>query len=189
MKPLGKLNLKRGFIGNINNEFEIKMKTLPSNDCLPNTTEKNNSSNISSDLNSPPVEGYPIGRGGSRNSKNYFALPYNPNLRDRAKALRKAGNLPEVILWNSLKKKKFKNLDFDRQKIIGNYIVDFYCPNCNIVIEVDGSSHDFQFDYDQERDAFLQSLGLNVIHIQAKDILQNLDGVMMTLEDDERFTR
>jgi very-short-patch-repair endonuclease len=99
-----------------------------------------------------------------RNTENYTALPYNPKLRDRAKKLRKSGNLSEVLLWNQLKNMKFKGYDFDRHKIIGNYIVDFFCTNCNTVIEIDGSSHDDKIEYDTERDAYLIGLGLSVIH-------------------------
>ena len=57
-----------------------------------------------------------------RETENYFSLPFNPSLRERARALRKAGNLCEVLLWQQLNQRKFKGLDFDRQKIIGNYI-------------------------------------------------------------------
>lgn len=127
-------------------------------------------------VNSPPPEG--AGGGQKRNSKNYFALPYNKNLKEKARELRKAGNLPEVLFWNQVKNKQFKGLDFDRQKIIGNYIVDFYCPNCNVVIEIDGSSHDDKVEYDAERDAYLESLGLTVIHIPVADVMKNLNGVM-----------
>ncbi|MGQ4006258.1 DUF559 domain-containing protein [Francisellaceae bacterium CB300] len=87
-------------------------------------------------------------------------LPYNPKLKQRAKELRKAGNLSEVLLWNRLKRKQFLKLDFDRQKIIGNYIVDFYCPNLGVVIEIDGSSHDNKEGYDRIRDEYLKGLGL-----------------------------
>jgi len=116
-----------------------------------------------------------------RNTKAYFELPYNPNLRDRAKELRKAGNLCEVLLWKQLHKKKFKGYDFDRQKIIGNYIVDFYCLDCNVVIEIDGSSHDYTGEHDEVRDRYLEGLGLTVIHIPAKEILRNLSGVIELL--------
>jgi very-short-patch-repair endonuclease len=132
--------------------------------------------------NSPPLEGCPKD-GVVRNSQNYFNLPYNPNLKEKARKLRKAGNLPEVLFWNRVKNKQFKGFDFDRQKIVGNYIVDFFCTNCNVVIEIDGSSHDDKADYDVERDAFLQSLGLTVIHIPVKDVMSNLDGVMQMLFD------
>ena len=108
-------------------------------------------------------------------------LPFNPKLKERAKELRKAGNLPEVLFWERVHKNKFKGFDFDRQKIIGNYIVDFFCPNRNLVIEIDGSSHNDKQEYDETRDEYLKSLGLSVIHIPAKEILQNLNGVMKML--------
>jgi len=113
-----------------------------------------------------------------RNRKSYMQLPYNPALKERAKELRKSGNLPEVLIWQQLHRKKFKGYDFDRQKIIGNYIVDFLCLDCNVVIEIDGISHDGKVEYDAKRDVFLESLGLVVIHILAKDVLRNLTGVM-----------
>ncbi len=117
----------------------------------------------------------------TRNTLNYKSLPFNHKLQDRAKELRKAGNLAEVVFWNQVKSKKFKNYDFDRQKIIGNYIVDFYCTNCNVIIEIDGSSHNDKQEYDTERDLYLESLGLTVIHILDTDVLNNLDSVMEML--------
>jgi very-short-patch-repair endonuclease len=126
------------------------------------------------------VSAHKGGRGG-RNTKNYMNLPYNPNLKERAKKLRQAGNLSEVLFWNQVKNKQFKGFDFDRQKIVGNYIVDFYCSNCNVVIEIDGSSHDNKQEYDKARDSFLQSLGLTVIHIPVIDVMKNMGGVMEML--------
>ena len=76
-----------------------------------------------------------------RDFLKYAELPFNPALKERAKELRKAGNLAEALLWKELKSKKFHNLDFYRQKIIGNYIVDFLNANYGIVIEIDGGSH------------------------------------------------
>ncbi|PWJ58742.1 uncharacterized protein DUF559 [Dyadobacter jejuensis] len=113
-----------------------------------------------------------------RNSKNYFSLPFNPKLKARAKELRQAGNLPEVLFWNQVKNKQFKSFDFDRQKIIGNYIVDFYCSNCQVVIEIDGSQHSDQAEYDENRDQYLNSLGLTVIRIPASEVLYRMKGVM-----------
>lgn len=131
--------------------------------------------------NSPPPEEKQSKTDGlvnSRNSRNYFQLPYNPKLKEKARELRKAGNLSEVLFWNKVKNKQFKGFDFDRQKIIGNYIVDFYCTNCNVVIEIDGSSHDNKQEYDAIRDKFLKSLGLEVIHIDDLDVKKNLNEVM-----------
>ncbi|MBO0350401.1 endonuclease domain-containing protein [Phormidium pseudopriestleyi FRX01] len=113
-----------------------------------------------------------------RDTQKYMSLPYNPALKDRAKALRRAGNLAEVLLWNQIKRKQFLGLDFDRQKIIGNYIVDFYCAEKALVLEVDGSSHDDKAEYDAERDAFLMGLGLTVVHLRDGDVKKNIAGVM-----------
>ncbi|HOS57582.1 MAG TPA: HsdR family type I site-specific deoxyribonuclease [Bacteroidales bacterium] len=124
-----------------------------------------------------------------RNSQNYFSLPYNPKLKERARALRQAGNLSEVVFWNRVKNKQFKGYDFDRQKIIGNYIVDFYCTNCNVVIEIDGSSHDDKVEYDANRDAYLESLGLTVIHIPVADVMRSLDAVMEMLYEHPALQR
>ncbi len=116
-----------------------------------------------------------------RSAKDYFSLPYNPKLKERAKALRKAGNLAEVLLWNQIKGNQLLGLDFDRQKIIGHYIVDFYCAQQRVVIEVDGSSHDDKQEYDAERDAYLSGLGLMVIHISDSDVKHHLASIMSML--------
>ena len=113
--------------------------------------------------------------------KTYKSLPYNPKLKERAKQLRKAGNLSEVLFWNQVKRKKFLALDFHRQKIIGNYIVDFYCPKLNLVIEIDGSSHNGKIEYDKIREQYLKSLKLEMLHFTDIDIKQNLNGVMQYL--------
>ena len=145
---------------------------------------------------SPPVEGCP--QGGvvedtqqslfePRGTENYMSLPYNPSLKERAKELRKAGNLSEVLLWQQLHNKQFKGLDFDRQKIIGNYIVDFYCASRKVVIEVDGESHNDKVEYDKQRDAYLSGLGLTVLHIADADVKNNLSGVMNMLDGHEVF--
>jgi len=109
-------------------------------------------------------------------------LPYNSALRQHAKELRKAGNLSEALLWLQLKKGNLKGYDFDRQKIIGNYIVDFFCASCGLVVEIDGYTHDDKGDYDDRRDKYLKSLGLEVIHINDRDIKKNLSGVVDYLE-------
>ena len=123
-----------------------------------------------------------------RNTKKYMSLPFNPALKDRARALRRAGNLAEVLLWNQLKRKQFLGLDFDRQKIIGNYIVDFYCAEKDAVIEVDGSSHDDKAEYDAQRDAFLMGLGLTVIRLRDRDVRQDISVVMDFLRQHPAFS-
>ena len=110
-------------------------------------------------------------------------LPANKELRKNARELRKNSTLSEVLLWNLLKNKRANGLDFDRQKIIGNYIVDFYCPKIRLVIEIDGSSHDNKYTYDKKRDNYLKSLGLKVMHFDDRDVKFNIDKVIHSIEE------
>ena len=105
-------------------------------------------------------------------------LPYNAELKEKARELRKAGNLSEVLFWNAVKNKQLNQLDFDRQRIIGNYIVDFYCHEYALVVEIDGESHDHKQAYDEARNQYLQALGLHVIHVQDIEVKKNLAGVI-----------
>lgn len=116
-----------------------------------------------------------------RRLSNYTSLPYNPALKERARELRKAGNLCEVLLWQQFHKGKFRGYDFDRQKIIGNYIVDFFCVDCFVVIEIDGDNHNSKVEYDRERNRYLEELKLTVIHIPAADVLNRLESVLLML--------
>ena len=109
-------------------------------------------------------------------------LPYNKYLQSRARELRKNSTLSEVLLWNALKQKRAMGFDFDRQKIIGNYIVDFYCAKLDLVLEIDGSSHDGKYSYDSERHKYLESLGLTVVHISDKDVKTKMNDVLNMLE-------
>lgn len=116
--------------------------------------------------------------------KNFIEdLPYNPKLKLLLNGKRKAGILSEVIFWNQVRTKSFHNLDFDRQRIIGNYIVDFYVKKLGLVIEIDGWSHDFKKGYDEVRQKYLESLGLKIFRITDFDVKNNLGVVMKGLED------
>jgi very-short-patch-repair endonuclease len=109
-------------------------------------------------------------------------LPYNPALKVHARELRKAGNLAEVLFWMQVHKREFHKIDFDRQRIIGNYIVDFYVKALGLLIEIDGSSHIGKEDYDEQRQNYLESLGLLIYRISDIDIKLNINKVLMDLE-------
>ncbi len=109
-------------------------------------------------------------------------LPHNPALHQLARDKRKAGILSEVLFWQQVHQGKFHHIDFDRQRIIGNYIVDFYVKTLGLVIEIDGSSHDDKVEYDTERQQYLESLGLRVYRIEDYDVKNNLDNVLLGLE-------
>lgn len=110
-------------------------------------------------------------------------LPSNPNFKVRAKALRQARNLSEVLFWIQVTKGGFHKIDFDRQKVIGNYIVDFYVKKLRLIIEIDGSSHIGKEAYDAERERFLVSLGLRMYRISVYDIMRNMHLVIDDLEN------
>ena len=90
---------------------------------------------------------------------------------------------PEIKLWARLRLKQFQSLKFRRQHGIGPYIVDFYCPDRMMVIEIDGDTHaaEEQRLRDQQRDAYFRSLGLRIIRYTNHDIVKNLDGVLEDL--------
>ena len=108
----------------------------------------------------------------------YKNIPYNPLLKERVRDLRQVGNLPEVVFWNAVKQGQFYGFDFDRQKIIGNYIADFYSKYLGLIIEIDGSSHEWREEYDAERDAFMEWLWLKIIRIGVNEVMHNLWGVL-----------
>ncbi|WP_431293789.1 endonuclease domain-containing protein [Pedobacter sp. P26] len=110
-------------------------------------------------------------------------LPYQPRLKERAKALRQAGNLPEVLFLMQVTKKRFHKIDFDRQRIIGNYIVDFYIKRLGLIIEIEGSSHDDKQIYDELREENLISLGLKIYRITVDDVMKQMDFVIIGLEE------
>jgi len=109
-------------------------------------------------------------------------LPYNTSLKSRAKALRKAGNFSEVVFWKEVRNKSFWNIDFDRQRIIGNYIVDFYVKALGSVVEIDVEIHNFQEEYDVKREIYLIDLGLKVFRISTTKILFDTENAMKDLE-------
>jgi very-short-patch-repair endonuclease len=97
--------------------------------------------------------------------------------------LRNNSTLAEVILWKELKGKKMRGYDFHRQKPIDNYIVDFFCSDLSLAIEVDGCSHDAKTEYDKEREKRLRSLGVEFLRFNDLDVKSNLRGVVMAIED------
>lgn len=110
-------------------------------------------------------------------------LPYNPALLARSKKLRKAGIISEVVFWKQVRDGTFFGIDFDRQRIIGNYIVDFYVKSLGLIIEIDGSSHNDKDAYDDAREKFLTSLGLKMYRISEFRVRNDLNNVMRELEE------
>ena len=109
-------------------------------------------------------------------------LPRNADLLSYARANRRGYNLAETVFWMHVGKKKFHGIDFTRQYVIGNYIVDFYIRKLSLVIEIDGASHNEKQDYDQVREAYLTGLGLKVYRTTDWDVMHNLGIVLEELK-------
>jgi len=93
--------------------------------------------------------------------------------------------IPEIFLWCKIKNKQL-GYKFRRQHGIGPYIVDFYCPQLRLAIELDGSQHleSKHQIYDKKRTRYLSSLNIKVIRFLNNEILNNLDGVWMAIENE-----
>ncbi len=110
----------------------------------------------------------------------------------RAKALRKESSNPEKILWQALRQNELqKGLKFRRQQPIHPYIADFACMKIKLLIELDGASHDTRLACDKKRDAYLQSLGYDVLRFTNDDVMNDLEGVVASImgEVEKRFLK
>jgi len=107
-------------------------------------------------------------------------LSYDKQLKALSQHLRKNMTDAENRVWSKLRRKQLKGYPFYRQKIIGKYIVDFYCPKANLVIELDGGQHYSETGKtkDMTRDNFLAEMGITVLRISDKDVFENIGGVM-----------
>jgi len=108
-------------------------------------------------------------------------LQYNdPKFKARRKELRNNMTRAEIHLWSFLKKLQLEGLKFRRQYGTGPYILDFYCPNKRLAIELDGSAHDSEkaYVYDQERTDYLNGLDIKVIRFENRAIFEATDWVL-----------
>jgi len=108
-------------------------------------------------------------------------LPYNPKLKELARQLRKNSTLSEVLLWKKIKGKAF-GVEFHRQIPIEEYIVDFFCHEVKLAIEIDGSSHDQKYEYDLIRNERLANLGVNILHFKDIDVKREMNNVIRAIE-------
>lgn len=104
-------------------------------------------------------------------------------MKSLARELRKNMTLSEVLLWKELKNKNIQGFDFDRQRPIGNYIVDFYCKELSLAIEIDGDTHIYRYDYDDERQIELEKLGVHFLRFEDIEVKKNIMNVLIVIED------
>jgi very-short-patch-repair endonuclease len=106
-------------------------------------------------------------------------LPYDPTLKEFARKLRKESTLSEVLLWKRIKGKTL-GCEFHRQVPIARFIVDFYCHEIMLAIEIDGCSH-VDLKKDDERQAYLEKMGVRFIRFSDRMVKTDIENVMYAL--------
>ncbi|MCZ4318514.1 DUF559 domain-containing protein [Aequorivita viscosa] len=109
-------------------------------------------------------------------------IPYNKHLKPIARELRKNMTLCEQLIWKNIRRKSL-GLEFHRQVPILNYIVDFYCHEIGLVIEIDGSVHDPNFLEDAERQGKMEKCGLRFLRFSNDEVLNNMENVLVTIRN------
>ncbi len=118
-------------------------------------------------------------------SKKRKIIPYNPELKELARQLRNNSTKAEIILWLKLKGKQMHGYDFHRQKPIDNYILDFFCHELILGIEVDGYSHELIEVYhkDQKKEKRMNELGITILRFTDNQVLKDMFNVLLSIED------
>jgi very-short-patch-repair endonuclease len=108
-------------------------------------------------------------------------LGASPNIKARAKDLRMHMTAAENLLWKQLRRKQQNGKYFRRQHPYGIYILDFYCFEADLVIELDGGVHIGKKEYDEERTKYLESSGLNVLRFKNEEIETKIDWALVEI--------
>jgi very-short-patch-repair endonuclease len=109
-------------------------------------------------------------------------LSYNPALKEKARQLRNDSTKTEILLWSFLKGRQLCGYDFHRQKPIDEYVVDFFCNELMLAIEIDGVSHIGKELYDAKRQSRLEKLGVRFLRFKDDDVFYNCDYVVREIE-------
>ncbi|MDD4902629.1 MAG: endonuclease domain-containing protein [Patescibacteria group bacterium] len=120
---------------------------------------------------------------GGEKQKRKIVIRYNPALKQLASNLRKNGTLSEVLLWKYLQGGQIQGYDFHRQKPIGNYIVDFFCPELRLAIEIDGCTHGDKEVEDEIRQKELEKLGIRLLRFTDSNVKNNCWAVVEEIKD------
>lgn len=116
--------------------------------------------------------------------KKRKVIPYNPKLKELARKLRNNSTPSEILLWKELKGKQLHGYDFHRQKPLDEYIVDFFCHELMLAIELDGGSHALEevHDKDVKKEKALNKLGIDVLRFSDEQIFKDMMNVMRSIE-------
>mgnify|MGYP000265279284 CR=1 FL=1 len=105
----------------------------------------------------------------------------SPKLMRRAAVLRNNPTKAERLLWSKLRQRKL-GVKFRRQHLLGNFILDFYCPAVRIAIELDGACHAKTIESDRKRDEKLAHLGVQVLRFENQDVFTDMDSVLASIQ-------
>ena len=108
-----------------------------------------------------------------------------PPLEARRRELRNSPTPAEALLWEYLRRKQLLGKKFRRQYSVGRYVLDFYCVECNLAIELDGAPHfqPWNQEYEAKRTAFLEGLGIQIVRFENQVLFQNTEGVLEAIRE------
>ena len=110
-----------------------------------------------------------------------------PEFKTIRKRLRNNSTKAEILLWKRLQRSQLDGMKFRRQHSIGRYVVDFYCPEERIAIELDGSVHGTQIQSirDKRKQIYIEGLGINFLRFYNEDVLMKMEGVMRAIREEK----
>jgi very-short-patch-repair endonuclease len=109
-------------------------------------------------------------------------------MKSRRRELRNNPTAAEAALWKCLQRRKLLEMKFRRQYSIGHYVVDFFCVECNLAVELDGAMHAdvMRQEYDAGRTVFLQNQGVEVLRFENRQVFENIEGVLERIRESIR---
>lgn len=111
-------------------------------------------------------------------------IAYNPGLKELARQLRNNSTKAEVFLWQKIKRRQYYGYDFHRQKPIDNFILDFFCHELMLGIEIDGYSHEIVEVYKKDvvKEEKVKSLGISLLRFTDNQVFNDMDNVLRAIE-------
>ena len=108
-----------------------------------------------------------------------------PALKQRRRELRQNLTTAEAVLWKNLQRSRLDGKKFRRQHSVGKYVLDFYCPERRLAVELDGEAHftSIRAQYDVEREEFIKSLKIRTLLVENRLMFENLEGVLETIKE------
>jgi len=106
-------------------------------------------------------------------------------LKSRRRVLRRNPPSPEIIVWNTVRNRQIDGCKFKRQYSVGRFVIDFFCPELKLAVEIDGDTHykESEQEKDRHRQQYLEKLGIKFLRFTNQDINENLNGVVERIRE------